>query len=73
MMDSPHRPFRRGPGGEFWLLVAVLTLLATLALLHLAVQRERDSGLPVVDVRTLTELFSVPSTTSSAGTARSPG
>jgi hypothetical protein len=71
-MDNSHRRFRRGPGGEFWLLVAVLALLATLALLHLAVQRERDSGLTVVDVQTLSELFSGTSTTTSARLTRSP-
>lgn len=65
-MNNPRRQFRRrGPGGEFWLLVAVLTLLATIALLHLAVMRERDSDLTPVDAHTLSKLFTVPSTTPS--------
>jgi ABC-type polysaccharide/polyol phosphate export permease len=71
-MNNPHRRFRRGPGGEFWLLIAVLMLLATLALLHLAVQKERNSGLAIVDVQTLSELFSISGAASTARTAHSP-
>ncbi|NVM92585.1 uncharacterized protein (UPF0333 family) [Variovorax sp. SG517] len=32
------------PGGEFWLLLAMAVLIATIALLHLAVERERAAG-----------------------------
>jgi hypothetical protein len=38
-----HQP-PQPPRGEFWLLVAVAVLTATMALLHLAVQRERAAG-----------------------------
>lgn len=61
-----------GLGGEFWLLVAVLALLAMLALLHLAVQKERDSGLAVVDAQTLSALFARPATAPSRSIPRSP-
>lgn len=70
MMHKSQKRLPRGPGGEFWLLVAVLTLLATLALLHVAVQRERDSGLTAIDVHALTDLFS--GMTVSFGANRSP-
>ena len=63
MMQNSQKRSPRGPGGEFWLLVAVLTLLATLALLRVAVQRERESGLTAIDVQTLSEIFTAPSTT----------
>lgn len=72
-MDNPRPHLRRGFGGEFWLLIAVLTLLATIALLHLAVQRERNSGLTAVDVQTMSELFTALSTTPVVRNARSPG
>ena len=72
MMDNPRQHFRRGLGGELWLLIAVLALLATIALLHLAVQRERNSGLTAVDVQTLCEMFTAPSNTPAVRTARSP-
>ena len=72
MMDNPRQHFRRGLEGELWLLIAVLALLATIALLHLAVQRERNSGLTAVDVQTLSEMFTAPSNTPAVRTARSP-
>jgi hypothetical protein len=37
-------PHKRPPSGEMWLLVAVLALLTTIVLLHLAVQRELKTG-----------------------------
>ncbi|KIQ16314.1 hypothetical protein RT97_31125 [Variovorax paradoxus] len=41
------------PRGEFWLLVAVAVLIATIALLHLAVQRERAAGSGALDFQLL--------------------
>ena len=41
------------PRGEFWLLVAVAVLIATIALLHLAVQRERAAGSGAPDFQLL--------------------
>jgi uncharacterized protein (UPF0333 family) len=41
------------PRGEFWLLVAVAVLIATMALLHLAVQRERAAGSGALDFQLL--------------------
>lgn len=34
----------QAPRGEFWLLLAMAVLIATIALLHLAVERERAGG-----------------------------
>lgn len=41
------------PRGEFWLLVAVAVLIATIALLHLAVQREHAAGSGALDFQLL--------------------
>lgn len=71
-MQNSHRRFPRGPNGEFWLLVAILTLLATLVLLHLAVQREREAGLTVADIQTFAELVGRPRTIPPPAAARSP-
>lgn len=32
------------PRGEFWLLLTITVMIATIALLHLAVERERAGG-----------------------------
>jgi hypothetical protein len=47
-----HQP-PQPPRGEFWLLVAVAVLTATMALLHLAVQRERAAGAGALDFQLL--------------------
>lgn len=47
-----HQPLQP-PRREFWLLVAVAVLIATIALLHLAVQRERAAGSGALDFQLL--------------------
>jgi hypothetical protein len=71
-MHNSRRRFSGGPGGEFWLLIAVLALLAMLALLHLAVQRERALGLAVIDAQTSSAWFTRPTPAPSASVPRSP-
>lgn len=71
-MGKPPRPLYRAPAGEFWLLAAVLMLLALIALLHLAVQRERNSGPTAIDVQTLSEIFTPPPDDAPLHTAGSP-
>jgi hypothetical protein len=51
--DRRGRQPPQPPRGEFWLLVAVAVLTATMALLHLAVQRERAAGAGALDFQLL--------------------
>jgi len=51
--DPRGQQHRQPPRGEFWLLVAVAVLIATIALLHLAVQRERAAGSGTLDFQLL--------------------
>lgn len=57
MKNRNRMPHKRTLNGELWLLVAVLTLLATIALLHLAVQRELETGTDLVETLALTNLL----------------
>jgi hypothetical protein len=51
--DPREHQHPQPPRREFWLLVAVAALIATIALLHLAVQRERAAGFGALDFQLL--------------------
>jgi hypothetical protein len=57
MHDHDPRNRQRPPRSELWLLAFVLLLIAMLGLLHLAVQREREAGIGLIESQAFSKVL----------------
>ncbi|MDM0010499.1 hypothetical protein QTI51_36960 [Variovorax sp. J22G73] len=57
MHRQDPRNRQRPPRSELWLLAFVLLLIAMLGLLHLAVQREREAGIGLIESQSFSKVL----------------
>ena len=57
MLNHDPNTRQRPPRGELWLLAFILVLIATLGLLHLAVEREREAGIGLIESQAFSKML----------------